>query len=265
MGEFVNTISAKAKDLQTSLKTRLDEDAWRKGLRAAMAAGGRDGMAPLEPIVQLMGKKHNPIAELTADFVRRERVQLETALASNDHGTLERAVQRCLGEFDVFSSKNLDQLIISQPELIDLHPAHMSDLFKHNYSDEFDDDDEDRSVQIELSIEHFLFTTPLAHLLRCCLQRLHRSSDQQIHQKCMQFGWEETFLTLGLRDTFRLGQKHCDRFPVRTGPYEDAVEEIRRVTIEQTPLQKVNCICKNDMNPSMNQPTHQSTNQSICF
>lgn len=119
----------------------------------------------------------------------------------------------------------------------------MSDLFKHNYAEELT---EDLSVQIELSIEHYLFTTPLAHLLRTCMQRLHRSADQNLLLKCHQFGWEELFLTLGLKDSFRLGQKHCDRFPIRSclAPYEDAVEEIRRVSVEQTPLQKVNCLCK---------------------
>ena len=107
LGEFVNTISVKAKELQTSLKSRLGEEQWRKGLKAAITQGIHS-FGPLDPIVQLMGRKHSPIAELTADFVRRERVQLETALTSQqDHGTtLERAVQRCLSEFDVFSGNN---------------------------------------------------------------------------------------------------------------------------------------------------------------
>ena len=118
---------------------------------------------------------------------------------------------------------------------------HLVDLFQHNYEDL---ENEHMKLPLELSIQHFLFTTPLAALLSHSLRKLHDENDQRLFKKIISFGWEDVFKRLGIKERFKLGKKHCDAFPVRcTEPYQMAVDELRRMSSETTPLNKMTCLC----------------------
>ena len=101
LGEFFSNISAKARELGADLKQKIDEEIWKKSLK--QLAGSSNYL--FDPIIVLMEKPNNPVAELVRDMVSRERSQLITALSADDHITLEKAVQRCLKETDIFIGK----------------------------------------------------------------------------------------------------------------------------------------------------------------
>lgn len=85
---IVQLFTGKVADIRESYTERLEEDHWEKSLQRALAS---EDTYIIEPILQIFGKRGNPIAELVQDFLLRQRKQLEQ-LSGEDPAEVQTAI-----------------------------------------------------------------------------------------------------------------------------------------------------------------------------
>lgn len=221
LADLFQTVTGKVLELQSSLHGRAEEDAWMRRLRKVLAS---DEHEILEPVMAFLAQKGNPVAELVRDFVLRQRDLLARFMRDSGRGAPaagrdedKPAVQLCIDECHLFTFR-------------------LMDLMQHNYAEL---QLQDHTTALKLTIQHFLFGTPLASQYMAALRRQHAEADALFGLRCTDLCWQDLFLKLQVREKFRFGRTHDAYAREGEGLFVDAVEQLRSLAARQTPFQKL--------------------------
>lgn len=215
ISEFFQTVSGKIKDLQREIKERAEEEAWRTRLGGELQ---REDVFILEPIISLMAYPGNPISSLTQDFIKRQRDQLNRVV--HDQSMLQTAVNE-----------------------MHLYASHLVDLLEHNHRELALQMYE---LQLKLTIQHYMFTTPLASQYSAAYKRVNEEADTRLFAKCNEICWQNTLARLGIKEKFQYSHlfnahgEYCLRDG--EGLLADVVEEFKSIQLRPTPYLKLSCV-----------------------
>lgn len=208
LSDLFQVVTGKVKDYQQASKERAEEDAWRIRLGKELAS---DEVYILDPIIGLLGTPGAPVAALTADFIRRQRDQISRS-----------AIQQSIDEIHMFS-------------------YHLIDLLKHNHAEL---DLANHELHLKLTIQHYLFTTPLSVEYLMNLRNQNFDKDATFLKKCCELRWQDLLGKLGIKDRFKTLVTSRGEPILRDGDgfLADIVEEISRLNSKPTPYLKLACI-----------------------
>jgi hypothetical protein len=121
---------------------------------------------------------------------------------------------------------------------------HLIDLLKHNYPELKLADHE---LHLKLTIQHYLFTTPLSVEYMATLRHLNTEEDAAFLKKCSDLRWQDVAAKVGLEDRFKhlATQFHPrDEFVLREGEgfLAEIVEDVGKLHSKPTPYLKLACI-----------------------
>jgi archaellum component FlaC len=219
INEVLHSISSRATDIKNTIET----ERRRKSIKNAVQEINRKGQdfAVIESLLDLLTSKSDPIAILVRDFVRRSRQMLRKAAIETDPtDTLEKVLEE-----------------------IQVVEYHLIELLRENFEDLRDPG---LSLSIKLSIQQFFFSTTLFPAIMLQIRRSCEIQDNEIRDKFIESSWEELFEKLKVSGKMQLPRERTlDAFPIHDpGIYSRAIEELRSVSVMNTPFSKLLCMTR---------------------
>jgi hypothetical protein len=212
--ELMGMVTEKVRGLQMVYRNRVEEEAWLKRMRKTLTEieGGAAGYL-IEPILNIMGQEGHPLSAIVRDFLSSQRHQFTAA-------PTEERLERLFAEIHLFT-------------------GHILDLLDHNHPDLRLA--EQHQLNLKLSVQHFVFTTPVASGYWWALRRVYASEDERFERRCASLGWTDLVKTIGIKPKFLPCTDVAPLFVTRDGEgyFQEAIEELKTLTLKATPFLKM--------------------------